>query len=101
GGGGAGGGGQLRGPVHLRDPHGQPGKQVELDREPDLRLVVTEQVGRCLVPLVGGDLPVAVDEHPLPRHENVVEDDQRIGLVESGGQRVVEHAGRGRRVTPA
>ena len=44
------------------------------------------------VELAVGDVQVAVREDVLPRHEHVGEDDERIGLVEAGAERVVETA---------
>ena len=38
-------------------------------------------------------LGIAVDEHPLPRHQHVIEDDHRVGLVEARGERIVHRRG--------
>ena len=58
-------------------------------------------VGRRLVELGGHQVHVAVDEHVLPGHEHVVEDDGGVDLVEARRERVVVDAGRERRVGPA
>ena len=41
---------------------------------------------------VVGLLDVAVDEHVLPRHQHLVEDEDRVVLVQPAGERVVERA---------
>ena len=63
--------------------------------------MVAERVRGGLPPLVAGDFEVAVDEHVLPRHEDVVEHHVAVGLVEPARQRIVERVVGAERERPA
>ena len=64
-------------------------QEFHLHREPDLRLVVLEDVAGSIVELGAAHVGIAMHEHAVPWHLDVVEVDQRIVLVEPGRQRVV------------
>ena len=66
----------------------EPGHELELRQQSDRRLVAGEVV-RVHLPDVVHALDVLVDEHAFPRHQHVVEDDDRIHLVEPRGERMV------------
>ncbi len=66
-----------------------------------MRLGVAEHVGRGDAELTGRQFDVLIDKYVFPRHEDIVEHDQRIGLVEAARQRVVEHARWSERIGPA
>ncbi len=78
-----------------------PGDELHLHCQAHLRLSVAEHVRWGLKELVAGQLDVAIDEDPLPWHEDVVEDGQRVALVEAARQRGVVGAGLGRGVWSA
>jgi hypothetical protein len=52
-----------------------------LAHDSDVRLGIAEDVRGGDAELTGGQLNILVDEHVLPRHEDIVEHDQRIGFV--------------------
>ena len=66
------------------------GEEAQLHHQPDLALVVLVDVRRRGVKLLRAHADVPVDEHPLPRHLDVVEDKHGVVLVEAAGQRIVE-----------
>ena len=78
----------------IRD--GQAVRELQLGERADRRLLHDVRPPR------GGphhrvvDVEVAVDEDPLARHLDVVEDHERVLLVEAGRQRTVERVGAGR-----
>ena len=52
-------------------------------------------------PLIAAELKIAIAKHVFPRHEDIIEHDQRIGFVESRRQRIVEFRIRGLCVRPS
>ena len=74
------------------------GQKVELDGEP--RAAVhgearnEARAGKEVVGLV----QIAIDEQVLPRHEHLVQDEDRVVLVQARGQRIVERAAQRRGV---
>ena len=82
--------------LDLGKPRGEAGHELQLDAEADQRLEVRGGVRWRVVELGVDQVDVPVDEDVFPGHEDVVEDDRRVDLVESGRQRIVEHA-RGQR----
>ena len=76
----------------------EPGDEVELDGEPRAAVHHEARQEAGARKEVVGLLHVAVDEHVLPGHQHLVEDEHRIVLVEPARQRIVERtAHRGRR----
>src|SRR5262245_4390693 len=70
----------------------QPRHEIQLDAEPRARLqVVTAEEAGVAVKGVRL-LDIAVDENVLPRDERVVEEQDRVVLVEAARQRMIEGA---------
>lgn len=67
----------------------QPDQETQLDRKPDLRLVIVIGMRGCPMPdrMRCGD--IAISEHPLPRHMHILEPHNRVVFVEMIGQRVI------------
>ena len=78
------------------DPLGEePEHEVQLHREAGRRLevVAAEEAGSAVERV--GSLDIAVDQHILPGDERLVEDQDRVVLVEPARQRIIERAARG------
>ena len=70
-------------PLIVGDAVRNPEQEAQLDRQPDLRLIVLIDVRRRRVELLLAHLDVAGDEHALPRNLDVVEIEHRVVLVET------------------
>src|SRR5215510_11964710 len=89
-----------RAPAQVQAALDQPDQELQLGPRSDVRLRVAQHVCCSDAELTSRQVNILVDEHVFPRHEDIVEYDQRIGLVEAAGQRVVEHAGGSERIRP-
>ena len=78
-------------PVHVRDLLRKAQEESQLHHVSDLRLAVSHDMSRRLKPLSTGNVDVLVDEDPLPRHENIIVNQQRVRLVEARRKRIVIH----------
>ncbi len=78
--------------LDLREPDREPGHEFELHAEAHERLEVRGGVRRRVVELRVDQVDVPVDEDVLPGHEDVVEHDGGVDLVEAGRERIVEDA---------
>ena len=70
----------------------QAGDEVELDREPGAAMQLKARHEAAAREEGVGLFHVAIDEDVLPRHEDVIHDEDRVVLVEAARQRVVERA---------
>ena len=82
----------LRRADHVDGLEQQSRDEVELHREPRAALEHRARMETRVREERVGPLDVLVDEHVLPRHENLVEDEDRVVLVEAATERVVERA---------
>jgi hypothetical protein len=73
----------------LGDAVRDAGQESDLHRQPDLRLVVLINMALRVVELRAAHVGVAIHEHPVPRHFDVVEIHQRVVLVEARRDRIV------------
>ena len=62
--------------IHLCDTLRQTGQETQLRDETDLRLVVTQNMGWRLEPLVATNIQIFINEDMLPWHEDVVIDNK-------------------------
>ncbi len=67
----------------LAQPLGQSHQETQFHGIADLRLMIAIGMRRRAPPLIAAELEIAVTEHALPRHEHIVEHDQRVGFVEA------------------
>ena len=80
--------------VGLGEFDGQAGRELHLDEKPNQRLVVRQDLCAGLQELSVDQPDVAMDEDVFPGHEDIAEDDEIVGLVESRRQGIVEPVGR-------
>src|SRR5262249_36943610 len=87
-----------RAPAQVQAALDQPDQELQFGPRADVRLGVAQHVCCSDAELTSRQVNILVDEHVFPRYEDIVEYDQRIGLVEAAGQRVVEHTAGSERI---
>ena len=85
--------GTARMPFDVGDFLHHPENEAKLGQEADMRLHIAENMRRRVGECRARHVDPVVGENPLPRHQNVVAMDHRVGFVIPIGEGIIELAG--------